>query len=163
MRKATLGLAMLTLLAGCGQNNPAEEKAEAAHDVAMVERLNKATFQPIIPVPITAQDIASYGLDKPGCSFRKTGQADPLFIAGKDEGFLRVEGELKRYAAKSQSAGLPGGARTTYVGLAGWIDLVRQPDAGTGADDMRWPARIILHDAQERVAFMSDGVMICHT
>jgi hypothetical protein len=132
----------------------------------MVERLSQEPFQPILPKPITALDVARYGLDKPGCAFRKNGEGDPLFIAGREEGFLRIGGELKRYAAKGTSADLPGGARSTYVGLASWVDLVRQPDGEPGAtdaptDEMNWPVRLILHDAQERVAFMADGTMSC--
>ncbi|MFC0203167.1 hypothetical protein [Novosphingobium soli] len=163
MQKAVIGLAVLLSLAGCGEKDPSTQAVEDARDVAMVERMSREPLKPLEPLPITRQDITRYGLDKPGCSFRKQGQGDPLFIAGKDDGYLHVGGDLKRFAAKSESADLAGGARSTYVGLSSWIDLVRQPDAGTGSDDMNWPARIVIHDAQERVAFMADGRMTCRT
>lgn len=164
MRQAGAWVVAVVLLAGCGEKDTARQQAEDAADVAMVERLSKEPLVPMVPKAITAQDVARYGLDKPGCSFRKNGEGEPLFIAAKDEGFLRIEGELKRYAAKGTSADLPGGARSTYVGLASWVDLVRQPDAGGAlSDDLNWPARMILHDAQERVAFMADGTMTCRT
>lgn len=159
-------LALAGLVAGCGED-PAVEKAEDARDVAMVERMSREPLVPIVPMPITAQDVDQYGLDqgvgRPGCRFGKGEGAgpDPLFIASSDEGFLRIDGELRRYAAKGTSASLPGGARTTYVGLGGWIDLARLPDAGTGADALRWPARLVLHDSQERVVFTADGTMTC--
>ncbi|WP_159975647.1 MULTISPECIES: hypothetical protein [unclassified Novosphingobium] len=167
MQKTVVVLAALAFLAGCGKENPAQEASEDARDVAMVEKMSKAPFKPILPIAITGEDIERYGLDKPGCSFRK-GQgankaADPLFIAGKDEGFMRVGADLKRFSAKDVSADLPGGARSTYVGLSSWIDLVRLPDAGTGGNDLNWPARLIIHDAQERVAFRADGTMTCRS
>lgn len=74
---------------------------------------------------------------------------------------MRVGPDLKRFAARKESADLPGGARSTYVGLASWIDLVRLPDDGSGSDGLNWPARLVVHDAQERVAFRADGSMTC--
>ncbi len=162
MRKPILALAPFVLLSACGQEDPQREAVENAHDVAMVERMSKEPFKPIIPHAITEIDVARYGLDKPGCSFRKPGEKDPIFIANADEGFLRVAGDLKRYAAKVESAQLPGNARSTYVGLASWVDLVSLSDKSGGSDTTHWPAKLILHDAQERVAFMSEGVVTCH-
>lgn len=162
MRKTTLVLAALALLAGCGDGNSADTPQQAARDVAMVEKMNQAPFKPILPSGITTMDIERYGLDKPGCSFRRGGATDPLFIAGKDEGFMRVGTDLKRFSAKDVSADLPGGARTTYVGLSSWIDLVRLPDEHSGGDALNWPARLIVHDSQERVAYRADGTMTCH-
>jgi hypothetical protein len=161
MRKTTAVLAALTLLGGCGDDNSAGNPAEAARDVAMVERMSKEPFKPVLPTVITEIDIERYGLDKPGCTFRKGNQKDALFIAGKDEAFMRVGADLKRFSAKDVSAQLPGGARSTYVGLAGWVDLMRLPDGETGGDVMNWPARLVVHDAQERVAYQADGAMTC--
>lgn len=161
MRKTLLAVSALAFLSACGDEDPANNAAEAARDVAMVEKMGRPPFKPILPEAITEMDIARYGLDKPGCSFRKGDAKDPLFIATREEGFMRVGPELKRFSAKDVSADLPGGARSTYVGLASWIDLVRLPDGETGGDNLKWPARLIVHDAQERVAFRADGTMTC--
>lgn len=161
MRNTIVLLAGLALLAGCGDGNSADSPAEEAHDVAMVERMSKEPFKPVLPTVITEVDIERYGLDKPGCTFRKGNQKDALFIAGKDEAFMRVGADLKRFSAKDVSAQLPGGARSTYVGLAGWVDVMRLPGDGTGDDAMHWPARLVIHDAQERVAYQADGMMSC--
>lgn len=160
-RMAALATLAGVLLTSCGGNDPARQAAEDAHDVAMVERMSREPFRPIIPSRITRIDVTRYGLDRPGCAFRKKNEQDPLFIGSRDEGFMRIGGDLRRFAAKQESAELPGDARATYVGLSSWIDLVRQPDSGSGGDQYRWPARLILHDAQERVAFMADGTMTC--
>lgn len=163
MRSSALALAALVSLSACGGEDPARKEAEDAHDVAMVERMSKEPFKPILPKPITRIDIDRYGLDKPGCQFRKRGEADPIFIGNAEEGFMRIEGDLKRYAAKLESAQLPGNARTTYVGLSSWVDLVSLPDRAGGSDNTHWPARLVLHDAQERVAFLADGEVTCRT
>lgn len=157
----TVAAAALAILAGCAKETPAEQAADNARDVAMVERMSREPFKPIVPIPITGLDVTRYGLDKPGCSFAKGGSREPIFIAGRSEGYMRVAGDLKRFAVRAESADLPGGARTTYVGLSSWVDLVRLPDAGTNADGEVWPARLIVHDSQERVAFMADGTVRC--
>lgn len=162
MRKHAMILAALVVLAGCAKESPAEKAADDAHDIAMVEKMSKEPFKPILPIAITPVDIDRYGLDKPGCTFSKGKSTDPLFIATREEGFMRVGSDLKRFSARSLSADLPGGARTTYVGLSSWVDLVRQPDAGLQSDQNTWAARLIVHDAQERVAFMADGIARCH-
>lgn len=167
MRNVVLTLACLTALAGCHKQTPQQQATDDAREVAQVERLSKAPFKIIAPTPIGPEDVARYGLDRPGCSFfkndaEKAGGA-PLFIAARDEGFLLIDGNLKRYAANKAAADLPGGARTTYTGLAEWVDLVRQPDdANSHSSDVRWPAQLILHDSQERVAFMATGTVVCH-
>lgn len=159
------GLALAVLLAGCGDEHRAREEAkdaaEVARDVAMVERMSREPFKPILPKPIGPIDMARYGLDRAGCAFRKQGVKDPLFLAGAEEGFMRIGGDLNRYSAKTQSTELPNGTRSTYIGLSSWVELVRLPDQGTGAGQDHWPARLIIHDAQERVAFQADGMVDC--
>lgn len=159
--KALAVVLSLALLAGCAKEDPTQKAAEDVEDVAMVERMSREPFKPIIPDPITPADIARYGLDRPGCSFRKGGEKDLLFFGDASDGFLRIGGHLNRFAAKTVSAQLPGGARTTYVGLSTWLDIVRLPDRTADNDSNSWPARLILHDAQERVAFMADGIVTC--
>lgn len=151
------------LIAGCAKEDPTQKAAEDAEDVAMVERMSREPFRPIIPEPITSVDVARYGLDRPGCSFRKGEGKDLLFFGDASDGFLRIGGHLDRFAAKSASAELPGGARTTYIGLASWLDIIRLPDKRVDNDANSWPARLVLHDAQERVAFMADGVVTCRS
>jgi hypothetical protein len=163
MRKFTAVLLPIALLGSCGKEDAKTQAAEDASDVAMVKRMSREPFKPINPDPIGPTDVARYGLDKPGCFFRKgdDDHADPIFFGDDTDGFMRLGGDLKRFAAKTLSAQLPGGARTTYTGLASWLDIMRLPDAGTGADAYKWPARLILHDSQERVAFMADGIVTC--
>lgn len=162
MLRTIIVVAGVSCLCACGPDDPARKAADDARDVAMVKRMSKEPFNPIIPKPITRIDIERYGLDKPGCAFTKDGAAVPVFIANADEGFMHIDADLKRFAAKTQSAELPGGARATYVGLASWVDLISLPDTVGGGDPNAFPARLILHDAQERVAFMADGQLACH-
>ena len=152
---------MGAMIGGCDTKEIEQKASDTARDVAMVERMSEPPLQPVVPSPISDEDMQRYGLDRASCAFRKEGVEQPLFLAGSREGFTRIDNEIQRYAAKRATADLPGDARTSYVGLAGWVDLVRLPDEGTGAGQNHWPARLILHDARERVAFTADGWVTC--
>lgn len=149
------------LVSGCKDNQSRRKAAQDAKDVAMVERMSREPFKPIVPMPIAETDVTRYGLDRASCAFRKPGEADPIFLGGSDEGFLRIGDDLKRFAAKQDSAQFPGNAKSGYIGLTSWIDISRQPDAGTDGSQTNWPARLVIHDSLERVAFMADGTMTC--
>ena len=106
-----------------------------------------------------------YDLGRDGCSFRRgdDAAADLLFITQEDRGYLKVGGKLQTVAAKQGSAELPAGARSTYVGLDNWVELVAQAGSGgVDAPDLsEWPSRMVIHDAQERVGFDARGMVRC--
>lgn len=166
MRRTLVALAGAAfVLAGCGQDpeqqaeRKAENAAEVARDVAMVERMNRVEAKPILPQGFSADDIARYDLGR-GCEFRIQGGDDaPVFVAQRERGYLKIDGELQTLAAKGGSAELPGGARSIYVGLDHWIELVAQ--AGEGGDEQSWPSRLVIHDSQERVAYDKLGRVAC--
>lgn len=166
MRETMVVVLGMILLSGCGDHKEPQPKAvDDAQAVAMVERMNQTPFKPIQPQPLSADDLARYDLVRSGCSFRPGNKPDeaPLFVAQHDRGFLKIDGVLQPVAAKSGSAELPSGAHSTYVGLDGWIELVAQAgDEGKGPEGKQaWPSRLVIHDAQQRVAFNAIGRVSC--
>ncbi|PEQ11181.1 hypothetical protein B2G71_17980 [Novosphingobium sp. PC22D] len=161
MRNAVAVALIATLMLGaCGQGpeKKARKAADAEQDVAMVERMNQIPFTPILPQPFSRADIARYDLAR-GCVFRLEKGDEPIFVAQSDRGYLKLDGELQPVAAKAGSAELPSGARSIYIGLDHWVELVAQ--AGEGGDADSWPSRLVIHDAQERVAFDKLGRVTC--
>jgi hypothetical protein len=156
----------LALLAGCGGDAPPKAKAvDDAKDVAMVERMNQPPFQPIRPEPFTEADIAQYDLARAGCMFRPGNNPDeePMFIAQQDRGYLKIEGKLLPLSVRAGSAELPSGAHSIYVGTQNWVELVAQAGesgGGSGASKA-WPSRLVIRDANERVAFNAIGQVSC--
>ncbi len=166
MRKGLAVLLGVAFLTGCGDDAKTQNKAvDDAGDVAMVERMNQPPFRPIRPEPFTAADIAQYDLARAGCMFRPGDKPDeaPLFIAQQDRGYLKIEGKLLPLAVRNDSAELPAGAHSTYIGTQNWVELVAQAGqggAGSGADKA-WPSRLVIRDANERVAFNAVGQVRC--
>lgn len=155
----------LLLLAGCGEERQQRDSREDAHDVALVQRMNQPPFKPVRPEPFTTDDIASYDLAREGCMFRPGNNPDeaPLFVAQRDRGYVKIEGRLHPLAVRSGSAELPGGAHSTYVGVANWVELIAQAGSQGAAPDGKsaWPSRLVVRDANERVAFNSLGQVSC--
>lgn len=166
MHRTVWAMVGLALLAGCGEDTPPQAKAvDDAKDVAMVERMNQPPFRPIRPEPFTAADIGQYDLARAGCMFRpgdKESEA-PLFIAQHDRGYLKIEGKLLPLAVRTDSAELPAGAHSTYIGTQNWVELVAQAgDGGAGSGPGKaWPSRLVIRDANERVAFNAIGQVSC--
>lgn len=163
-RPAVFGSAVLAgaalLLASCG-GEPEEKSStpqNAARDIAMVERMNKVDAKSILPQGMNADDMARYDLNR-GCLFRIEGSDEPVFVAQRERGYLKLDGALQPVSAKAGSAELPGGARSIYVGLDNWVELVAQ--AGAGGNENTWPSRVVIHDAQERVVYDKAGRVTC--
>lgn len=165
MRNAMMLMAGLAALSGCGNDSPAPRSPEqAAKDVAMVERMNQPPFSPIRPQPFTPDDIAKYDLHR-GCEFRPGSElSEPaLFVAQEDRGYIKIDGRLMPLAVKSGSAELPSGAHSSYVGTQNRIELVSQAGAEGEVTQGRkaWPSRLVIHDANERVAYDALGQVRC--
>lgn len=165
MHKTVWAIISIAVLAGCGSDEqPRAKAADDAQDVAMVERMNQPPFLPIKPQPFTAADIAQYDLARSGCMFRPGDRADeaPLFVAQQDRGYLKIDGKLLPLAVRNDSAELPAGAHSTYVGTQNWVELVAQAgQGGVSRGEKTWPSRFVIRDANERVAFNAIGQVSC--
>lgn len=161
--RLVLPLVALLALTACGEARSERKAANDARDVAMVERMNRVPPQSIEPDAFSPEEIGRYGLGTMPCAFQRGDMPGlgPIFVADEDEGVMKVGEQIRRLAARSESAELPGGARTTYVGLDSWLQLERLPDSATGGDEAVFPARLVIHDAQERIVFRVDGTVRC--
>lgn len=166
-KSGLMSLTVLALLAGChGADSTKDTNGKPMSDaeaVAMVKRMNQTPFKPLVPQPITSDDKQRYGIDQPGCSFIRIQDSAPILIAGVNEGFMKLNGKVMRMAARKESAQLPTGARTTFIGLKVWASLARQPDPDSDANGKHFPARMIVHDSADRVAFTADGTIECQS
>lgn len=155
----------LGLLAGCGENAPRQDKHKDAQDIAMVERMNQPPFRPIRPEPLSADDIAQFDLARTGCTFRPGDDPKeaPLFVAQRDRGYIKIGGKVQPLSVRTDSAELPSGAHSTYIGAQNWVELVAQAGdtQSEPAGASTWPSRFVIRDANERVAFNALGQVSC--
>ena len=158
----------LLVLSACDKpKSPAEQAAEDARAVAMVEAAQnvKAPPVPIDPQPITAADIEHNRLYGAGCTLvpASTPGGDPLVMANERRAVVKMGGKFLTFAADPGSPVLGLGVRTHYVGKAQSLWFARASGDGTalGQDGMRWDGRAEIRDAQDRVIWSSAGALTC--
>ena len=116
MRKL-LVLAGTALLAGCGDDvTPDEQAAADERDIAMVEDANKAAppLRLVSPEPILLPDIERYDLLGEACSYAPGTSLGARVIAREADAFMKIDGEIERFAADPGARELPMHTRSVY-------------------------------------------------
>ena len=163
-RLVFLVLALATT--ACNSRSNAEQKALAdARDVARVEAAQRVTapMVPLKPEPIRFEDIEKNKLLGASCAFRTKGGAGNgiLILAMANTAYLKIDGELRVYAADKGSAPLPLGNWTRYEGRQYVIDLQIAGGDGkpSGDETLDWPGRLTIRDPYERVVYSAAGTV----
>lgn len=160
---ASLG-ATLTLVA-CAPEQTAEQKAAAdAADIAAVERAQQVPPEPIDPQPIAFADIEKNDVFGASCSFiPETGGTDPIVLAMERAGWMKIKGEMMRFAPDAGSAALPLGARGRYTGTkyAYTLDIAEGEGKQAGSETMDFPARFVVTDERDQIAYEANGTAQC--
>lgn len=159
-------VALLAMLAGCGEDAPAADKAAAdARAVAQVEAIQtgKPPPRPLMLQPIVFDDIQANRLFDPGCAFAPGGSMGAVLLAQEAAGYVKLGGRIVRLASDPGSTGLPLGAWSHYTGKEFAVRLTKSDGEGQadGAESLRWPARLTVTDPFEQVVYSADGSVQC--
>lgn len=183
--RRVVGLAGAVLvLVGCGDGASPEEKAAAdARDVAMVEAANDAAppVQLVTPEPILLPEIERYDLLGEACSYAPGTSLGARVIAREADAFMKIDGEIERFAADPGSRELPMHTRSVYNSKDYSLVLaIHEADAEPteepqpGAEDAAAPetgraraagnheGSVTLRDAYGRVVYEGVGLAQCN-
>ena len=177
MRHILMLAGAVSLLAGCGNETPAEDPAASdERDVAMVEAANEVMppLKQVTPEPIMLPDIERYDLLGQACNYAPGTSLGTRVIAREADAFLKVEGEIVRLAADPGSRELPMHTRTLYNGkeysLRLQIDGVepdeRQIDTVSAAEPAppggtNYEGTVQLRDQYGRLVYEGTGLTQC--
>lgn len=161
-----LALIPLVMIAACDEGlSPEEQAARDAQDVAAVAASNAAPPppQPIRPQVIGYPDIEKYNLFGAGCSFAPGNSMGAVVLAQDDTAYIKLDGDLVRFASDSGSSELPMGTRTQYDGKEYQLELAPEEEKGTvsGEETMNYPGFAIIRDANDQVVYQADGTIQC--
>src|SRR5688572_26478282 len=160
-----LGLAgAALLLAGCGDDaSPGEKAAADARDVEMVEAANKAAppVQLITPEPILLPEIERYDLLGEACSYAPGTSLGARVIAREADAFMKIDGEIERFAADPGSRELPMHTRSVYNSKDFSVVLALAEDTDAGEERTSYEGSVTLHDAYGRVVYEGIGETQC--
>ena len=177
-----LALVGAVALAGCGDGVTPEEQAAAdERDIAMVQNANKAMppLQLVTPEPILLPDIERYDLLGEACSYAPGTSLGARVIAREADAFMKIGGEIERFAADPGARELPMHTRSVYTSkdyslvLALSDGVAEAPGEGetaapvagaTVAADGRenYEGSVTVRDAYGRVVYEGVGLAQCN-
>src|SRR6187431_1007398 len=162
------------LLAGCADEVTPEDQALAdERDVAMVEQATRA-MPPLIPVtpePILLPDIERYDLLGETCSYAPGTSLGARVIAREADAFMKIDGEIERFAADPGSRELPSHTRSVYNSKDYALRLTLRDDAADPGEEPEAQAvdqggnhegSVQLRDAYGRMVYEGIGVAQCN-
>ena len=118
MRKLVQGAGTaLLLLAGCGDGlSPEEQAAADERDAALVEQANSAMppLRLVTTEPILLPDIERYDLLGEACNYAPGTSLGARVISREADAFMKIDGEIERFAADPGARELPMRTRSVY-------------------------------------------------
>jgi hypothetical protein len=160
-------------LTGCGpEPNPDEQAMADERDVAMVEQANKAMppLKQISPEPILLPDIERYDLLGETCSYAPGTSLGARVIAREADAFMKIDGEIERFAADPGARELPAHTRSVYNSKGYALVLALrdtspdpdgEPAPETSAGRGNYEGSVTLRDAYGRVVYEGTGLAQC--
>ena len=155
-------------LAGCGEEMSEAEKAE--QDRELVERVREAndTAPPlveVVPEPILYPDIEANDLFGLACSYAPGTSMGARVIAREADAFVKVDGEMLRFAADPGSRELPANTRSLYNGREYSLRLdIQDKQPGEQVGDggaVLYEGTVWLRDRWDRVIYQGTGAVNC--
>lgn len=159
MRKALL--LSLVILGACS-DEPTEAERQAA--VAEVVQAQEAPPLAFGPQAIGYPDIEKNNLYGAGCSFVPDGGGlGAVALAMAEEGYMKRDGEIMRFAADKGSKELPYLAHGQYDGRDFAFSLTLRDVEGkeAGEEAINYPATLAVTDSKERVVYQAEGIAQC--
>jgi hypothetical protein len=161
------------LLTGCGgDDSPEEQSVTDERDVAMVEAANKAAppVQLVTPEPILLPDIERYDLLGETCSYAPGTSLGARVIAREADAFMKIDGEIERFAADPGSRELPMHTRSVYNSKGYSLVLALKEDGADAepapegepeSDRSDLEGSVTLRDAHGRIVYEGVGLAQC--
>ncbi len=151
------------LLACADEVSPEEREMQDAQAVAMVERANSVQppLEEVVPETIEAADVERYDIKGAGCSYAPGTSLGVRVVARQADAFMKVDGEIIRFAADPGARALPQETRSLYNGRAFSLRLELIDEVAEPTADAPLEGTISLRDRWERVVYSGTGQVIC--
>ncbi|GAA0278665.1 hypothetical protein GCM10009127_19590 [Alteraurantiacibacter aestuarii] len=149
----------------CGHETSVEQQDMLDQQaVEMVEQANNVSppLEEVTPEPILYPDIERYDIYGASCAYAPGTSLGARVIARQADAFMKVDGEILRFAADPGARELPYGTRSLYNGreyslrleIAGGGDV-------SGEETVDYEGTISLRDRWDRVVYRGSGTAQC--
>ncbi len=161
-----LAIAALVLVLGaCSDQLTAEE--QAAEDAALAERVREANdtgppLEEVVPETIGYPDMEANDLLGLACAYAPGTSMGVRVIARETDAYMKIDGEMVRFAADPGSRELPAGSRTLYNSREYALRLaVNEVVAEGELEDTTYEGTMWLYDRWDRVVYTGTGTANC--
>ena len=138
MRGWILLLAVIPLQAACSEDlSESERAAQDAQTVEMVRNANDQAppLREVVPAAILYPDIEQHDLFGQACAYAPGTSLGARVIAREADAYMKIEGEMMRFAADPGSRELPARSRTLYNARAYSLRLEIEGDGQPAETD----------------------------
>jgi hypothetical protein len=165
MRSAPIIAALLAVTA-CGQSDEPLSEAEQQRIVSSVRAANETApdLIEVTPEPILEADLERWDLYGQSCTYAPGTSLGARVIAREADAFIKLDGDLVRFAADPGSRQLPMRTRGLYNGREFSLRLEiasegEQANIKTGPGN--YEGTIWLRDPWDRVVYQGTGTVTC--
>lgn len=153
------------LLAACGDESADDRAEQDSHDVALVEKANN-TLPPldqIEPEPISDADVERYDLLGAACNYAPGTSLGNRVFARESDAFVKIDGQVERFAADPGSRELPARSRSLYASKDYSLRL-QIHGVGTPAGKLvSYDGDVEIRDPHGRIVYQGTGPALCGT
>lgn len=165
MRKFTPLLIVALAVGACSE--AASETEMQAENAAMADRVREANeaglpLREVVPEAITYPDIESHDLLGRACSYAPGTSMGVRVIAREVDAYMKIDGEMVRFAADPGSRELPANSRTLYSSRQYALRLaIDEKIPGDETEDTMYDGTMWLYDQLDRVVYTGSGTVSC--
>lgn len=163
MRFAVCALALACC--ACGETLTQEEQEQRDREaVALVEQANavEPLVSEVVPETILYPDIERHDIYGASCAYAPGTSLGARVIARQADAFMKIDGEIVRFAADPGARELPYGTRSLYNGREYSLRLEIAGDGmQSGEEVMEYEGTINLRDQYDRVIYSGTGTAQC--
>jgi hypothetical protein len=165
VRRSIAALSLLAL-AACSkpEPSPAQQEARDTADIAAVEAVQNIPPTPEEPGPILYPDIDKYKLFGAACAFVPSGGGiAPVVLAQEKSAYMKLDGQIVRFAPDPGSPKLPVGAHGKYDAKA-WsitLDIAEGEGRDTTTDAVDFNAHFTLRNDHDQAVYDANGTARC--
>ena len=157
--------AVALLLVSCGDGLSEEE--QAAQNAALAEQVREANeagtpIEEIVPETITYPDMEANDLLGLGCAYAPGTSMGARVIARETDAYMKIDGEMVRFAADPGSRELPAKTRTLYNSREYSLRLAVDQVLEEGEiEDTTYEGTMWVYDRYDRVVYTGTGTANC--
>ena len=152
--------------AACSEREPSEAEQESLDQaaVAAVEAANDAAppLEEVVPDALLLPDIERNDIYGASCSYAPGTSLGARVIARQADAFMKIDGEVVRFAADPGARELELGTRSLYNGreYSLQLDLSGEGEPA-GEETMNYEGTVNLRDRWDRIIYTGTGTVQC--